>query len=207
MKHTRKFFHEHVLDGKSIWTKYASSMYFVFAYPNGWGTPEMAFLRNAAIEAGYSPAQDAYSRIRFVTEAEASVHYCLIYTALDNILSPEVEFVVCDAGGSTVDTTVYNVAAKEPFLRLEERKSSACLQAGGLFIDRAAEDYLRRVLMQADLEEETFEDYVKTAVEEFELVVKRQFSDPLKPLRVSIADKGFNRPEIGVRRGIVTLPG
>lgn len=87
MIHTRKFFHEHVLDGKNIWTKYASSMYIVFAYPNGWGTPEIAFLRNAAIEAGYSSAQDAYSRIRFVTEAEASVHYCLIYTGLDQILT------------------------------------------------------------------------------------------------------------------------
>ena len=81
------------------------------------------------------------------------------------------------------------------------------LQAGGLFIDRAAEEYLRRVLVQANLEEDTFEDYIKTAVEEFELVAKRQFSDPSRPLRVSIADKGFDRPEIGVRRGLITLPG
>jgi hypothetical protein len=67
--------------------KYASSMYVVFAYPNGWGFKETSFLRNAAIEAGYALPQDAYSRIRFVSEAEASVHYCLIYTGLDHILS------------------------------------------------------------------------------------------------------------------------
>lgn len=37
-----------------------------------------------------------------------------------------MNLVVCDAGGSTVDTTVYTVTAVEPMLELEEMKSSAC---------------------------------------------------------------------------------
>ena len=86
MTHTRKFFHEHVLDGKNVWDKYASSMHIAFAHPNGWGTPERAFLRNAAVSAGYLLAQDASSRIQFVTEAEASVHYCLKCSGLDQVL-------------------------------------------------------------------------------------------------------------------------
>jgi hypothetical protein len=35
-------------------------------------------------------------------------------------------FVVCDAGGSTVDTTVYGVKVKTPQLDLEEKKASDC---------------------------------------------------------------------------------
>jgi len=92
MKHTKTYFHEHVLDGENVWKKYASSMKIVFAYPNGWGTTELAFLRKAAIDAGYALPRD---RIQFVSEAEASVHYCLIYTSLNHILkvSTPVEVV------------------------------------------------------------------------------------------------------------------
>lgn len=35
-------------------------------------------------------------------------------------------FLVCDAGGSTVDTTAYVVQASEPELLLEEAKLSDC---------------------------------------------------------------------------------
>ena len=34
--------------------------------------------------------------------------------------------IICDAGGSTVDTTVYNVTKNNPMLKLNEVKSSAC---------------------------------------------------------------------------------
>lgn len=35
-------------------------------------------------------------------------------------------FLVCDAGGSTVDTTAYIVQTLEPDLLLDEAKSSGC---------------------------------------------------------------------------------
>lgn len=37
-----------------------------------------------------------------------------------------MNFIVCDAGGSTVDTTVYSVASARPVLKLEEKRASAC---------------------------------------------------------------------------------
>lgn len=38
----------------------------------------------------------------------------------------DTKFAVCDAGGSTVDTTVYNVVSARPALQLKEGKASAC---------------------------------------------------------------------------------
>jgi hypothetical protein len=37
-----------------------------------------------------------------------------------------VDFIVCDAGGSTVDTTLYSVTSARPVLELEEKRASAC---------------------------------------------------------------------------------
>jgi hypothetical protein len=44
------------------------------------------------------------------------------------MLSPKSvdEFVVCDAGGSTVNTTAYGVEGRIPVLQLTERKASDC---------------------------------------------------------------------------------
>lgn len=143
LNHTKKYFVEHVLQGESEWRKYFPSMKVVIAHPNGWGINEQDFLRRAAVSAGYAELWNAPSQIRFVSEAEASVHFCIhhmdIGSSMDvsfcfatvapmfNVIAkPGVAFVVCDAGGSTVDTTVYGVKANAPLLELEEKKASDC---------------------------------------------------------------------------------
>jgi hypothetical protein len=61
-------------------------MEVVIAHPNGWGIREQAFLRTAAVNAGFAAPDKASSKIRFVTEAEASVHYCIHHTNLGSRL-------------------------------------------------------------------------------------------------------------------------
>lgn len=39
---------------------------------------------------------------------------------------PGTSFAVCDAGGSTVDTTLYTVETMSPRLRLAEERESSC---------------------------------------------------------------------------------
>ena len=51
---------------------------FVIAHPNGWGLKEQSVLRRAAIQADLVRPSDADTRIHFVTEAEASVHFCVV---------------------------------------------------------------------------------------------------------------------------------
>jgi hypothetical protein len=76
-KHTEPYFKKRIIDGSNIWESYKDSIAFVFGHPNGWGLREQEFLRKAAIKGGLVDAADAKNRVRFVTEAEASVHYCI----------------------------------------------------------------------------------------------------------------------------------
>lgn len=87
LKHTKKYFEEHVLQGKSEWERYSPSMKVVIAHPNGWGINEQDFLRRAAVYAGYATARNAPSQIQFVSEAEASVHFCIHHMDIDSSMN------------------------------------------------------------------------------------------------------------------------
>ena len=112
------------------------------------------------------------SRLRFVTEGEASVHYALEYTQSDQWLRKGVVFAVVDAGGSTVDSTLYECKETNPKLILEEVCASECVQAGSVFIDRAAQHMLK-----AKLQGSRFGDDVciQRILGEFERKTKRKF--------------------------------
>jgi len=49
------------------------------SHPNGWGLQEQSVLRRAAIVAEMVTEADAGTRVRFVSEGEASVHFCLLH--------------------------------------------------------------------------------------------------------------------------------
>ena len=66
-------------DGKFRWD--SKSIELVLTHPNGWGDPQRAHLRNAAVKAGIiqdTPAEHA--RVHFVSEGEASFNFCVTHT-------------------------------------------------------------------------------------------------------------------------------
>ncbi|QRW20299.1 hypothetical protein RhiXN_09274 [Rhizoctonia solani] len=203
LKHTKIYFEDRMLDGKKMWEKYGPEMEVVIAHPNGWGIREQTFLRSAAVAAGFAMA----SKVRFVTEAEASVHFCIHHTNLGGVLRPGTNFAVCDAGGSTVDTTLYSVASISPTLKLEEKRASACVQAGAIFIDFEMERYLKSVLTKAELDPEDIEIYTKTGVKDFETFAKRVFRDEKTEHSILLAHSRFSNTTISTRRGRMTVPG
>ena len=121
---------------------------------------------------GLLPEKHDESRLRFVTEGEASVHYALNYTQSAQWLRKGVLFAVVDAGGSTVDSTLYECKETTPKLVLQEVCASECVQAGSVFIDRAAQHMLK-----AKLQGSRFGDdmCVQGILEEFEKKTKRKF--------------------------------
>jgi hypothetical protein len=86
LRQTQAYFEERIIDGKQIWERYNPNMEVVLAHPNGWGIREQAFLRSAAVDAGFTNVDNASTKIRFVTEAEASVHFCIYHTNLGSRL-------------------------------------------------------------------------------------------------------------------------
>ena len=110
--------------------------------------------------------------MRFVSEGEASVHYALNYTPTVQWLRKGLLFAVVDAGGSTVDSTLYKCKMITPKLILEEVCASECVQAGSVFIDRAA-----RHMLVAKLHGSRFcdEGCIQEILGEFERKTKRKF--------------------------------
>ncbi|CAE6472150.1 unnamed protein product [Rhizoctonia solani] len=208
--HTEKYFKDRIIDGEKLWSRHRNKMEFVIAHPNAWRTSQRTFLRKMAVKAGLvSSTNQAQNNIRFVTEAEASVHFCLADPKLNlrSHLKPGAVFAVCDAGGSTVDTTVYTVTSITPSFTIEEKRASGCVQAGGIYVDEAAKSFMRTALLKAGVsDEEDLAEYVKVGKRDFEAGVKRLFSNEAKDHFIKLGERRLNLPSASVRRGHMVLP-
>ncbi|KAI9774152.1 MAG: hypothetical protein M1840_005245 [Geoglossum simile] len=99
---------------------------FVLSVPAIWSDPAKAKTMECAIGAGFG-SQDNLASIRLVSEPEAAAVYT-ISTLPDRTLGKDDVFVICDAGGGTVDLTTYKITSLEPRLQVDE----VVLGTGGL---------------------------------------------------------------------------
>ncbi|KAG9120352.1 hypothetical protein FRC07_004191 [Ceratobasidium sp. 392] len=203
--HTRTFFHDHVFRGQDIWQSLAPSMEIVLAHPNGWGPREQGVLRSAAVGAGLTTEANSQRQISFVTEAEASVQFCVGTSQASNFLSSGMNLVVCDAGGSTVDTTVYNVTAVQPTLQMTEIKASACIQAGAIFVDSAAQAWLSQRFRSAGLDNDDIDSYTNDGLEHFAHFTKPNFNGTEDTLDIKVGKRKLNISSINVQGGRMRL--
>ena len=141
--HARNFLNESSLVGREgLFDRLKDNFVVVLAIPNGWDSAQQAFLRDAVVSAGILSVNHDRDRLQFVSEAEASVHFAINYARIGNWLREGMQLAVCDAGGSTLDTTVYTCISAAPRLQLKETTSSECVQAGSVFVDEAARSFL-----------------------------------------------------------------
>jgi hypothetical protein len=64
-------------NGRLRWDSISNNIELVLTHPNGWGGPQQARLRTAAIKACIVPDTPVgHSRVHFVTEGEASFSFC-----------------------------------------------------------------------------------------------------------------------------------
>ncbi|KAG8690508.1 hypothetical protein FRC11_011049, partial [Ceratobasidium sp. 423] len=204
LRHTRTYFEDHVIHGSLIWEKCAPNMLIVLAHPNGWSTREQNFMKQALLDVG--PEYKNY-QITFVTEGEASVHFCMFHSNMDSALDPHTDLIVCDAGGSTVDTTAYHVEKTSPMLELREKKASACIQAGGVFVDLEFEKYLTKILSVAGFDETDLKYYLDNGIRDFEAGAKQEFGSADGVHYINFNDPKFSKEMIGIKRGRMPLKG
>ncbi|KIM25124.1 hypothetical protein M408DRAFT_26524 [Serendipita vermifera MAFF 305830] len=172
MVNVERSFEQTIPNGAAIWRRLRDAMVVILTTPNGWDFTQQNVLRNAAIKASLVAEEKAYDLLEFVTEGEASVHYILAYSQSKIWLAADTLFAVIDAGGSTVDSTLYDCKSIEPKVVLEEACESECVQAGGVFVDRAAEVMFKQKLAGTKYGEE---DYIVDMVTAFEGRTKRLF--------------------------------
>jgi hypothetical protein len=64
------------VNGPDLWNSVKSHMDFVLSHPNGWEGTQQSEMRRAAVLAGLVPDDaNGHSRLSFVTEGEASLHF------------------------------------------------------------------------------------------------------------------------------------
>ena len=77
-KCARTYIEESHANGPALWTSVESEIQFILTHPNGWEGIQQTQLRQAAIKASLVPDTSAgRSRIAFVTEGEASLHFAI----------------------------------------------------------------------------------------------------------------------------------
>ncbi|KAG8752842.1 hypothetical protein FRC14_006668 [Serendipita sp. 396] len=198
----RTFFQQTTLNGVAIWDRLCSSIIIVLTIPNGWDSRQQGFLKQTAQEAGIVQSEeDADLRIEFVTEGEASVHYVLGKVDHQTWLKKGTIFAVADAGGSTVDSTLYVCKALEPKLELEEVCASECVQAGEVFVDREAYALLTKKLSKSKFKDK---GSISDMVEKFEQRTKRIFDGSQESNVIEFGSRDNDR-KYGIIQGKITL--
>lgn len=75
---TRRYITETHGNGDRLWSSVEKNIEFVLSHPNGWEGSQQTKMRQAAVQAGLIPdTQAGYARVHFVTEGEASLHFCV----------------------------------------------------------------------------------------------------------------------------------
>ncbi|KAG9090816.1 hypothetical protein FS749_000272, partial [Ceratobasidium sp. UAMH 11750] len=162
-RHTQNYFSERMFDGQRLWQSLASSMDIVMTHPSGWGTSEQRVLRSATMAA----VPDSVQQILLISETEVLIQTYLNFPEMSEPLTPGANLVVCNAGRFIVETTIYKVTRVSSRPHLEQVGASACIRAGSIFMDEAAESYLRQKLQSADLDVEDVDDYTQAGLEYF----------------------------------------
>lgn len=91
-KCAREYIEQTHANGKDLFRSLETRTEFVLSHPNGWEGGQQGLMRKAAMMAGLVPnTTDGRSRLTFVTEGEASLHFCiqggLITKAIEAFLS------------------------------------------------------------------------------------------------------------------------
>ena len=82
--------------GGLLWDSIKDNIDYVLSHPNGWLGAQQSAMRNAAIKAGLiRNSHEGHSRITFVSEGEASLHFCIASGRVTDEVKASTIFVLC----------------------------------------------------------------------------------------------------------------
>lgn len=121
-----------------------------FTVPAAWDAKGCSIMREAAITAGLVQSARAgdrnwRDRLRIITEPEAAAVHCAHLTNLHQ-LKPSQNFMICDAGGGTVDLAVYRIIGQLRDLEIAEVCARSGANCGSIFLDLRFRELVRTLL-------------------------------------------------------------
>lgn len=142
---------------------------YIVTVPAVWSDAAQAKTRNCAQDAGMG------RDLQIISEPEAAAIYAL--HAMDpHSIEVGDTFVLCDAGGGTVDLISYTVTELKPILKVTEAATGSGRLCGSTFLNRIFEKFLVDKLgLNSEWDDEVIED----GMNRFDLVTKKAFRGSL----------------------------
>ncbi|KAH7127552.1 hypothetical protein EDB81DRAFT_951146 [Dactylonectria macrodidyma] len=148
--------------------------------PAIWPAYAHSAMKEAAKIAGITKPRDiGETTLILVQEPEAAALASLFQHSSFPVIKRNESFVVCDAGGGTVDVISYTVRSERPF-KLEECVPGAGNLAGAFQIDQAFDAHLRGKA-KLKINSLSANDYNQFIQKEWELGAKRTFNGASEP--------------------------
>ncbi|KAJ2929974.1 hypothetical protein H1R20_g7094, partial [Candolleomyces eurysporus] len=181
---TKEYIQESHANGSDLWESVKSDIDFVISHPNGWGGFQQGQLRQALAQAGLIEADEepGNSRVSFITEGEASLHFALRHGLPPAVSENGEGVIIVDGGGGTIDISTY----RKPKLKTNYEEIAV------------SEYYLS--------ESEHFDD-IDHIVSCFDKTTKVWFSDDQQPQYIRFGSTRDNDPTHNIRFGQLKLQG
>ncbi|KAI8877961.1 hypothetical protein K501DRAFT_337064 [Backusella circina FSU 941] len=130
-----------------------SKFRYIMTVPAKWGEYEKRDMRKAAVDAGIIHAEDHENRLSIITESHAATLYCEWELKDKFEFKKGQKYLVCDAGGGTVDLEIQEVLGEEE-ARSHNTQEGGMLtrcklatkgneRSGSTFLDQRMEDFIR----------------------------------------------------------------
>ncbi|PBK90614.1 hypothetical protein ARMGADRAFT_1166925 [Armillaria gallica] len=188
---------------RSAWLSLERDIHFVLAHPNGWGGEQQALLRNAMVRAELIPKDNSSrARVSFVTEGEASLHFCLS-KGLSGFSRLDEGVMIIDAGGGTVDISTYSRAGTSRNNKsYEEIAIPQCTYSGSIFVTKRAKSYL-----QDKFKGTTYAEDIDNISKSFDKTSKLRFKTPHNSVYIQFGRTRDNAQTLGITAGQLKLIG
>ncbi|OBZ90704.1 Heat shock protein 12B [Choanephora cucurbitarum] len=202
-------FHQHVCEElqKGFAANYQQSSFrYCLTVPAMWSDQAKSAMREAAIRAGLVERNDPSDRLMLISEPEAAALYCEKKSEQFNLMHGQ-RFMICDAGGGTVDLIVFEINEEAPGRRtLREVTRGHGDTCGSGFLDIRMRDYIRRKCMHISPIHEYAMEHI---LDNFINMIKPEFDgleDQFLELPACMGIHHLTDQSIGLSNGCLHLP-
>ncbi|KAF9966478.1 Heat shock 70 kDa protein 12A [Mortierella alpina] len=192
-----RLFHAHVVQ---------HHIQYCLSVPAMWSDHAKALMRQAALQAGMITPLDPPHRLLLISEPEAAALYCEKKCDQFSIGHGQ-RFMICDAGGGTVDLIVFEVHIGPQGRTLREVTRGSGHSCGSVFLDERMESLLRQKFSKWQEKGLTnanwsslMENFIHNVKPLFDGIEDQYITMPAVPGRADMTDY-----DIGLEEGVLTL--
>ncbi|OCH88943.1 actin-like ATPase domain-containing protein [Obba rivulosa] len=181
--------------------------------PAAWDAMGCQMMRDAAISAGLVRSARAgdhewRERLRIISEPEAAAVHCARLTEVHK-LKPNQNFMICDAGGGTVDLAVYKIIGMLSNLEIAEMCARSGANCGSLFLDLRFKELISTLLADhpVHLDAASLANFMENFSETDKLTYMGEHDDDKMFHFTCFNVEDPDDPSVGLINGEVAIPG